>query len=119
MKKKTEEGSVAKEEPKEIDEEARRQVLAVVLRRYREPHLQKKDVLAEVDRGKMAPASRYISSVGYYNLINMFRLEYARQYSIAHPQEKQAAVAEASGFSSGPSYSKAKKSTKDIDLTFT
>lgn len=97
------------------DEDAKRQVLDIILRRFKEQHLQKKDILAEVDRGKMAPASRFIASVGYYNLINMFRLEYARQYSEANPLEKQAAVAEASGFASGSSFSKAKKSVKSID----
>lgn len=98
-----------------FDEEARRQVLEIILRRYKEQHLQKKDVLSEVDKGKIAPASRFIASVGYYNLINMFRLEYARQYAQANPSAKQATVAEASGFASGPSFSKAKKSVKSID----
>lgn len=97
------------------DEEARRQVIEIILRRYKEQHLQKKDVLSEVDKGKIAPASRFIASVGYYNLINMFRLEYARQYAEANPSAKQATVAEASGFASGPSFSKAKKSVKVID----
>lgn len=97
------------------DEAAKRQVLEIILRRFKEQHLQKKDILAEVDRGKMAPASRFIASVGYYNLINMFRLEYARLYTEANPLEKQAAVAEASGFASGSSFSKAKKSVKSID----
>lgn len=97
------------------DEDAKRQVLDIILRRYKEQHLQKKDVLAEVDKGKIAPASRFIASVGYYNLINMFRLEYARLYMEANPMAKQAVVAEASGFASGPSFSKAKKSVPEID----
>ena len=100
------------------DEEAKRQVLEIILRRFKEPHLQKKEVLAEVDKGKIAPASRFIASVGYYNLINMFRLEYARQYSAANPMVKQSAVAEASGFASGSSFSKAKKSVTFIDSKF-
>ena len=99
----------------EIDEDAKRQVLDVILRRFKEQHLQKKDVLAEVDKGKAAPASRFIANVGYYNLINMFRLEYARLYSEANPNEKQSAVAAASGFASGSSYSKAKKNVTFID----
>ncbi len=100
------------------DEEAKRQVLEIILRRFKEQHLQKKEVLAEVDKGKIAPASRFIASVGYYNLINMFRLEYARQYSAANPMVKQSAVAEASGFASGSSFSKAKKSVTFIDREF-
>ena len=73
----------AEDESYIFDEEAKRQVLDIILRRFKEQHLQKKDILAEVDKGRMAPASRFIASVGYYNLINMFRLEYARQYSEA------------------------------------
>lgn len=96
------------------DEESKRQVLDIILRRYKEQHLQKKDVLAEMDKGRAAPASRFIASVGYYNLINMFRLEHARQYIEAHPEAKLAVVAEASGFASGSSFSKAKRSVREI-----
>ena len=67
-----------------------------------------------MDKGKAAPASRFIASVGYYNLINMFRLEYARQYIAAHPDAKLAVVAEESGFASGSSFSKAKRSVPEI-----
>ena len=105
----------AEDESYIFDEEAKRQVLDIILRRFKEQHLQKKDILAEVDKGRMAPASRFIASVGYYNLINMFRLEYARQYSEANPITKQSAVAEASGFASASSFSKAKKSVPYID----
>lgn len=96
------------------DEESKRQVLSIILRRYKEQHLQKSDILSEMDKGKAAPASRFIASVGYYNLINMFRLEYARQYIAAHPDAKLAVVAEESGFASGSSFSKAKRSVLEI-----
>lgn len=96
------------------DEESKRQVLDIILRRYKEQHLQKSDVLSEMDKGKAAPASRFIASVGYYNLINMFRLEHARQYIEAHPEAKLAVVAEESGFASGSSFSKAKRSVPEI-----
>lgn len=97
------------------DEEAKRLVLEIIQRRFKEKHLQKKDVLAEVDKGKIASASRFITSIGYYNLVNMFRLEYARQYGAANPMAKQSVVAEASGFASGSSFSKAKRSVPEID----
>lgn len=97
------------------DEETKKRVLEIIGRRFREPHLQKKDVLAEIERGKVHQANLFIRSVGYYNLINMFRLEYARQYAAANPNFKQAVIAQASGFSSGSSFSKAKKSVTDID----
>lgn len=97
------------------DEETKKRVLEIIGRRFREPHLQKKDVLAEIERGKVHQANLFIRSIGYYNLINMFRLEYARQYAAANPNLKQLVVAQAAGFSSGSSFSKAKKSVTCID----
>lgn len=109
--------SLIVEEPDELlyDEQTKHQVLDIILHRFKEKHLQKKDILAEIDKGRIAPASRFIASVGYYNLINMFRLEYTRQYIAANPHVKLSAVAEASGFASGSSFSKAKKSVQIID----
>lgn len=98
-----------------IDEDAKKRVLEIIGRRFKEPHLQKKEVLAEIERGKVHQANLYIRSKGYYNLISMFRLEYARQYSLANPNLKQSAIAQAAGFTSGSSFSKAKKSIDHID----
>ena len=53
--------------------------------------------------------------MGYYNLINMFRLEHARLYGLAHPEAKQSEIAEAAGFASGSSFSKAKRSVPQVD----
>lgn len=95
--------------------EARRQVLEIILQKYREPHLQKSDILALIDSGKKSGANRFIIQVGYYNLINMFRLEHARLYGLAHPEAKQSEIAEAAGFASGSSFSKAKRSVPQVD----
>lgn len=95
--------------------EARRQVLEIVLQKYREPHLQKSDILALIDSGKKSGANRFIIRIGYYNLINMFRLEHARLYGLAHPEAKQSEIAEAAGFASGSSFSKAKRSVPQVD----
>lgn len=97
------------------DDDARRQVLEAILRKYREQHLQKSDILAEIDSGKKSGANRFITQVGYYNLINMFRLEHARLYAQAHPEAKQSEIALAAGFASGSSFSKAKRSVPRID----
>ncbi len=78
----------------------------------------KTEVLADIDKGKTVQASRFIASVGYYNLINMFRLRYAQLYQEANPRAKQAEIAEASGFISDSAFSKAKKNVKNIDLNF-
>lgn len=103
-------------EESEPGDEVKRLVLAVILRRYRESHLLKTEVLSEIDKGMVAAASRFIASVGYYNLINMFRLRYAQLYLEAHPGAKLAEVAEASGYISDSALSKARKNVSEIDL---
>lgn len=91
------------------------EVLAVILRCFREPHLLKTEVLLDLGSGKMNKASKFISSIGYYNLVNMFRLEYARLYKEAHPHAKQEEIAIESGFVSRTAYYKVKKSVGEID----
>lgn len=91
------------------------EVLTVILRRFREPHLLKTEVLMDLGKGKMNRASKFISQIGYYNLVNMFRLEYARLYKEAHPNAKQEEIALESGFVSRTAYYKAKRNVKEID----
>ena len=69
-------------------------MLSIILRRYREPHLQKSEVLSEIPKGKVNAASKYITQLGYYNLVNMFRLQHAALYKEAHPAAKQEEIAE-------------------------
>lgn len=95
------------------------EVLAVILRRFREPHLLKTEVLMDLGNGKRNRASKFISSIGYYNLVNMFRLEYARLYKEAHPNAKQEEIALESGFVSRTAYYKAKRNVERIDTTLT
>ena len=90
-------------------------MLSIILRRYREPHLQKSEVLSEIPKGKVNAASKYITQLGYYNLVNMFRLQHAALYKEAHPAAKQEEIAEESGFSSRTAYYKARKSVAAID----
>ena len=63
----------------------------------------------------MGKASHFVAGVGYYYLVNMFRLEYARLYKEAHPNAKQEEIAEEAGFSSRTAYYKAKKYVGEID----
>ncbi len=95
------------------------EVLAVILRRFREPHLLKTEVLMDLGNGKMNRASKFISQIGYYNLVNMFRLEYARLYKEAHPNAKQEEIALESGFVSRTAYYKAKRNVGEIDQSLT
>ena len=94
--------------------EVKDMVLSIILHKFREPHLLKTEVLAEVTNGMTASASRFIASVGYYNLINMFRLRYAILYGEAHPQAKQLEVATAAGYLSDQALCRAKKNVKSI-----
>ena len=96
-------------------DDVKRAVIEVILAKYKEKHLKKSDVIAEINQGMIAPASRFIAAIGYYRLINMFRLEYARQYIDAHPEAKQAEIADAAGFVSNTAYCKAKKNVQNID----
>lgn len=50
--------------PSEIDAIGN-EVLSIILRRYREPHLQKSEVLSEIPKGKVNAASKYITQLGY------------------------------------------------------
>ncbi len=96
-------------------DEVKRAVIEIILAKYKEKHLKKTEVIAEINQGMIAPASRFIAAMGYYRLINMFRLEYARLYIEAHPDAKQAEIADAAGFVSNTAYCKAKKNVQDID----
>lgn len=49
--------------PSEIDAIGN-EVLSIILRRYREPHLQKSEVLSEIPKGKVNAASKYITQLG-------------------------------------------------------
>ncbi len=99
----------------EDDPAVREKVLSVIRRRFREPHLLKSEVLLDIGNGDMGKAGRFIAKVGYYSLVNMFRLEYARLYKDAHPLAKQEEIAEEAGFSSRTAYYKAKKYVGEID----
>ena len=99
----------------EVDPAVKERVLSVIRRRFREPHLLKSEVLLDVGNGDMGKASHFVAEVGYYNLVNMFRLEYARLYKEAHPNAKQEEIAEEAGFSSRTAYYKAKKYVGEID----
>ena len=98
-----------------VDPAVRERVLSVIRRRFREPHLLKSEVLLDIGNGDIGKASRFIAGVGYYSLVNMFRLEYARLYKEAHPHAKQEEIAEEAGFSSRTAYYKAKKYVGEID----
>lgn len=103
----------------DVVNEIQDEVLSLILKHFREPHLLKSEILMEIGSGKVNSASKFISSIGYYRLVNMFRLEYARQYKEAHPHAKQEEIAAESGFVSRTAYYKAKRSIGTIDRILT
>lgn len=98
--------------------EAKEAVLQVILQNYRDKHLLKTQILSGVDKGLRSGASRFIAEVGYYRLVNMFRLEHARLYANANPASTQVEVAYESGFISDSAYCKAKRHIQDINTDF-
>lgn len=76
----------------------RARVMEIARRRYREPHLTRRDIIAEFDYGERTAAGAAISAFGFYDMINTLRLEHARRYAEAHPNETKESVAINSGF---------------------
>lgn len=99
-------------------QEAKDAVLQIILQNYRDKHLLKTQILSGVDKGLRSGASRFIAEVGYYRLVNMFRLEYARLYANANPASTQVEVAYESGFISDSAYCKAKRNIQNINTDF-
>lgn len=91
------------------DAAVRDKVLEVVLQKYKNPYLQKSGIMNEIPKGMKHDANKFISAIGFYNLINMFRLQYARLYLEAYPDATQNAVAVSSGFVSRYAFYRAKK----------
>lgn len=90
------------------------EVLSIIGRHFKEPHLLKTEVLSEVSRGNVRKADRFITLYGYYRLVNMFRLEYARLYKQSNPDAIQDLIASESGFTSRVTFYKARKSVGEI-----
>lgn len=90
------------------------EVLTIIGRHFKEPHLLKTEVLSAVSRGNAQKADKFIALHGYYRLVNMFRLEYACLYKLRYPDAIQDVVAAESGFTSRVTFYKARKSVSDV-----
>ncbi len=96
-------------------DEARAEVIKVIGTRYLESSLTRTEVLADIPYGKKTEAGRFITQIGFYDLVNMFRLKHAELYRQAYPNATQDAVAEASGFASRFALRRAQKRNIDTD----
>ncbi len=95
--------------------EAKAEVIRVIGKRYTESSLTRAEVLADISYGKKTEAGRFITQIGFYDLVNMFRLRHAELYRQTYPNATQDAVAEASGFTSRFALRRAQK--RNIDTS--
>ena len=93
----------------------RNEILAIVKQRYREPNLKRIDIIDEIQYGKRRQAGAVISKIGFYRMINAFRLEHARLYKLKRPSATQDEIAEVSGFKDRWALSNARKKVDNID----
>lgn len=98
------------------DAEARQMVLKILANKFKNPHLQKSELLEAVPKGMKGLANKFILDVGYYNLVNMFRLRYANLYLEAHPAATQDEIASVAGFSTRYALYRARKNVEAIDM---
>ena len=81
-----------------FSEEVRRRVVALVHGHYLDSHVTRRDIISLFDYGQRTEAGRVITHYGFYEMVNTVRLEHARQYMQAHPNETLESVAVNSGF---------------------
>lgn len=96
--------------------EVRREVLAIIARRYKEPNLKRTEVIAEVSYRKKKIAGEYITSIGFYRLVNTFRLYHIENYVKAHPEISKEGAAISCGFKDRFALNNARKRIQDIDM---
>lgn len=93
-----EDDALSQDNPSGLNAAVRARVMEIARRRYLEPHLMRRDIIAEFDYGQRTEAGAVISALGFYDMINTLRLEHARRYAEAHPNETKESVAINSGF---------------------
>lgn len=94
----------------------RDEILAIVRRKYREPNLKRTDIIEAVQYGRRRQAGAVISKIGFYRMVNAFRLEHARLYKLKKPSATQDEIAEVSGFKDRWALSNARKKVDKVDF---
>ncbi len=96
-------------------DDVKREVLTVIEQRYREPNLKRAEVIANVSYRKKKQAGAFITSVGFYRLVNMFRLYHLEEYMRQHPDISSEGAAMECGFKDRFALSNARKRITEID----
>lgn len=97
-------------------ENARKELFAVIRRRYKESNLTRVQVIGEIEYGNRTLVGNIISEIGFYNLVNLFRIEHARLYKEANPTATQNEIAVESGYKDRFAFNYAKKKVSNIDF---
>lgn len=97
---------------------AKQEVLQIVSQRYLEPSLKRIDVVRNVVKVKQSVAGNFITQVGFYKLVNAFRLRhYDKLMTTSTANLSQDQIAEKCGFKNRWALTNAKKRMEDFDYT--
>lgn len=100
-------------------EAVKREVLTIVSKRYLEPSLKRVDVIRDVTFMKHTLAGNFITQVGFYKLVNAFRLRHYEKL-VETPKGAnmtQDAVAMLCGFKNRWALTNARKRMEDFDYS--
>lgn len=100
-------------------ESVKREVLTIVGKRYLEPHLKRLDVIRDVSMMRHTLAGTFITQIGFYKLVNAFRIRHYEKLVNGGAASKlnQDAIAELCGFKNRWALSNAKKRLADFDYS--
>lgn len=100
-------------------ESVKREVLTIVGKRYLEPHLKRLDVIRDVSMMRHTLAGNFITQIGFYKLVNAFRIRHYEKLVDGGAASKlnQDAIAELCGFKNRWGLSNAKKRLADFDYS--
>lgn len=99
-------------------EVAKDEVLSIVSRRYLEPGLKRVEVVRDVRKSTQALAGAFITQVGFYRLVNAFRIQhYERLMRSSSSIVNQDVAAERCGFKNRWALSNARKRMENFDYT--
>lgn len=98
-------------------EAVKREVLTIVGKRYLEPHLKRVDVIRDVSYMKHTLAGSFITQVGFYKLVNAYRIRHYEKLmeDKSSARMSQDAIAELCGFKNRWALTNAKKRLNDFD----
>ena len=104
-------------QPEEWDT-VRQEVLTIVSRRYLEPSLKRVEVIGDVRKSTHSLAGKFITEIGFYQLVNAFRIRHYEQLMQDAPAAmSQEMAAEKCGFKNRWALSNACKRMKDFDYS--